>query len=113
MTGRQWTTTSPSNWSSRRSTPCVEGCCGPMLTVSSSRASVCCINLPRDGEVDRLRAEWLAAAQRMALPVIGQHDALQVRMPREAHAEQIEHFAFVPVGPRDVGGDAWGFAVGA
>src|SRR6266542_4472070 len=136
MTGRQWTTTSPSNWSSRRSTPWVEGCCGPMLTVSSSRSlcsrvsGVGCrrshvlfpetrdlrhdtVSLARHGEVDRLRAEWLAAAQRMALPVIGQHDALQVRMPREAHAEQIEHFAFVPVGPRDVGGDAWGFAVGA
>ena len=33
MTGLHRTTYSPSSSSSRRSTPCVEGCCGPMLMI--------------------------------------------------------------------------------
>src|SRR5579872_5901479 len=39
MTGVQSTTVSPSSCSTRRSTPCVLGCCGPMLTVIVSLRS--------------------------------------------------------------------------
>src|SRR5579872_1103080 len=39
MTGVQLTTVSPSRVSTSRSTPCVEGCCGPMFrTISSLRS---------------------------------------------------------------------------
>src|SRR5919199_3274933 len=122
MTGRQRTTTSPSSTSSSRSTPWVDGCCGPMLTVSSSRcssgltssveptswvlvpgvpgrtsASARTIDVSRDGEVDGLRPEGFGASQRVALPVIGQHDALQVGVALEANTEQVEQLALVPV----------------
>src|ERR671931_416164 len=110
MTGRHWTTTSPSSTSSSRSTPCVDGCCGPMLTVNSSRCSlrvsVAAIHVSGDGEVDRLGAERLGPAQRVALPVVGQHDAAQVRVTVEADPEQVEHLALVPVGAGDSGGQA-------
>ena len=36
ITGSAWVITSPSNSSTTRSTPCVEGCCGPMLRIISS-----------------------------------------------------------------------------
>src|SRR5215472_10026264 len=99
MTGRQWTTTSPSSTSSSRRTPCVEGCCGPMLTVSSSLGedSACAIDRPSDREVDGFAADRLAAAERVAAPVVGQHDAGQIGMPRELDAEEVEHFTLVPV----------------
>src|SRR3954451_14757507 len=40
MTGSALTMTSPSSSRIRRSTPCVDGCCGPMLRVISSVANV-------------------------------------------------------------------------
>src|SRR5438093_7452646 len=116
--------TSPSSTNSSRNTPCVDGCCGPMLTVSSSRfsrsanvppnwvprpdmsskgvpagvvRSVAAIRLARDGEVDGLRAERLGAAQRVAAPVVGQHDPPQVGVILKLDAKQVEQLAFVPV----------------
>src|SRR5579884_890435 len=136
MTGRQLTTSSPSTVSSRRSTPWVDGCCGPMLMCSSSRwasgggptwatptswvlvpgvpgrtsasvwVSVCAIDASRDGEIDRFGAERFGAPQRIPLPIVGQHDAAQVGMPIEADAEQVVDLAFVPVGAGDARGDA-------
>src|ERR1700730_16360172 len=97
MTGRQWTTVSPSSTSSSRSTPCVDGCCGPMSMVSSSRSSVRAINPSRDREVDRLTTQWLGSSQGVALPVVGQHDPLQIWMALELDAKQVEDFAFIPV----------------
>ena len=42
MAGRMWVTVSPSISRMRRSTPWVEGCCGPMLTtIVSSPRSAC------------------------------------------------------------------------
>src|ERR1051325_946283 len=43
MSGVALTTDSPSSTSSRRSTPCVEGCCGPIeivICVSSGRSTI-------------------------------------------------------------------------
>ena len=36
--------------------------------------------------------------QRMAFPVIGHHDALQVGMSGEAHAKQIEYLTLIKIG---------------
>src|SRR3977135_1297634 len=36
MTGMHSTTFSPDNRNTRRKTPCVEGCCGPMFRINSS-----------------------------------------------------------------------------
>src|SRR4051794_5188902 len=106
MTGRHLTTTSPSRVSSRRRTPWVDGCCGPILTVRSSRLSVASImrvHLASHGEIHRLAAERLGAPQRMTFPVVGQHDARKVRVPLEADAEEVIDLALVPVRPWNAG----------
>src|SRR5260370_31620065 len=103
--------TSPPNTSSNRSSPWVDGCCGPMLTVSSSRppssartsaegesTSVPAIGLPCHREINRLRAERLRAAQGVAAPVVGEHDAAQIGVALELNAEEVEELALVPVG---------------
>src|SRR5258708_1598445 len=106
MIGRQWTTISPSSTSSSRSTPWVDGCWGPMLMVRSSRSSVSAIHPSRDHEIDRLAAQGLGSSQRVANPIVGQHDPLQVGMALKVNAEQIEDFAFVPVRAWHERGDA-------
>src|ERR1700736_6462578 len=100
MMGRQWTTISPSSTSSSRSTPCVDGCCGPMLIVISSRSSaagtelvvrsVSAIHLSGYREIDGLAAERLGASERVALPVVGQHDPLQIRVALKLDTKQVE-----------------------
>src|SRR4051794_26055278 len=113
MIGRQLTTTSPSSLSSSRSTPCVDGCCGPMLTVSSSRrSSVVAIYPPCHGEVHGLAAERLGSPQRMPLPGVWQHDPPQVWVALEADAKQVEHLALVPVGARHARRQARRLAIG-
>src|SRR5919202_4868051 len=139
MTGLQVTTSSPSSTSSTRSTPCVDGCCGPMLTRSRSGRSLIVgatsatpiswvlvpgvpgrrsvsgrtIDLSRDGEIDGLAAKRFRAAQRVPHPLVGQHDALQVRVPVELDTEQVEDFALVPVRARNDRGKTWRAVVGA
>src|SRR5579864_3573360 len=105
MTGRQRTTTSPSSVSSNRSTPCVEGCCGPMLTVSRSR-SLTAIDPPRDGEVDGLAAERLSPPQREPFPAVRQHDPRQIGVTLEVDAKQIKELPLVPVGAWNLRRDA-------
>src|SRR5919199_5615454 len=116
MTGRQATTTSPSSTSSTRKTPCVDGCCGPILTRSRSGRSlavggtsvraISCVLMPgvpgrrsvsgrtidlsRDREIDGLAAKRFRAAQGMPHPLVGQHDALQLGVPIELDTEQVE-----------------------
>ena len=56
--------------------------------------------LPQRIELERIelgRARRIFLAQRMAVPRRRQQDAPQMRMPVERDAEQIPHFAFVPV----------------
>src|SRR5260370_4615947 len=114
--------TSPSSTSSRRSTPWVDGCWGPMLTVSSSRSSpvstragrsIVAIDLPCDREVDGLRAERFGAAQGVAVPLVGKHDAAQIGVALKVDSEQVEELALVPVGAGDNSGDAGCVAVRA
>src|SRR5438128_12006035 len=107
--------TSPSNTSSNLSTPWVEGCWGPMLTVSSSRLSptlVATICFPCHGEIGGLRAERFGAAQGMAAPVVGQHDAPQIGAALKLDTEHDEELALAPVGAGHERGDAGGKAVG-
>src|SRR3954471_20870186 len=49
------TTVSPESCSTRRSTPCVLGCCGPMLTVIVSLRSSGMLRFARIDDVERLR----------------------------------------------------------
>src|SRR3954452_20635346 len=87
-----------------------------MLTVSSSRRSLVsatAIRAPRDGEIDGLGANRDRAPQRVALPVLGQHDPRQVGMTLEGDAEEIENLTLVPVRAGHARGDAWRLAIGA
>ena len=163
MSGRHSRTTSPSSSSTRRSTPCVLGCCGPMFSsmVSSSscttsmaslpgstpsmrrprsNASDCSSRVGRPGppgggrtaisacprhvarplrggqrplevvrEGDRLAEAHVVLAQRVAHPVLGKEDAVQVVVAGELDAEEVEGLALVPVHAREDalgGGDA-------
>src|SRR5262245_32305131 len=103
MIGRASTTVSPSSSSATRSTPCVEGCCGPMFRVMVSVRTVLDLLggelLQRGGgngarrrvvgERHFLVAERRVLAQRPAHPVLGQQDARESGMPGELDAVEI------------------------
>src|SRR5580658_3294088 len=119
------TTRSPSSFSFTRSTPCVDGCCGPILRMISSAPSTVALtpspNFDRSSVrvslIVRISGALLAALnpqgfphpvrillqnvvllpQRIALPLVRQQDALQIRMPLEDDPEHVVAFALEPV----------------
>src|SRR5215472_13883906 len=117
-------TRSPSSLSLTRSTPCVEGCCGPMFRMSSSPpSSVRCFSplsvmvVPAMLVIGRsslpafnaqvffhphsiLLDDVVVFAQRIALPAVRQKNSPQIRMPRKNNPEHVEDFALQPVGSR-------------
>src|SRR5688572_13867419 len=112
MTHSVPSTFSPSSFRITRSTPCVEGCCGPILmTISlASRkvawgvASVVAMILLAALDVQVLThpahillQDAVVLAQREALPLLGQENPRKVRVIVEADAEHVEDFAFHPV----------------
>src|SRR6185295_17310382 len=125
------TTFSPSRRSTTRSTPCVLGCCGPMLITSSlvsniaprtvpgvSRALPVLLNvglfarLAQLEPVDRVFHQQLAGAferivlpLRKALPVVGHQDAPPIGVAREVHPEHVVDLALEPVRGRPEAGD--------
>src|SRR5678815_3387741 len=114
MIGFAFSTVSPSSSSTTRSTPCVDGCCGPMLRVMVSVRTVShllrleLLQLGRGlravrrvvRERDLFVAERGILAQRPAHPVLGQQDAGQVGVPGELDAVEVVGLALVPVGGR-------------
>src|ERR1700730_16913997 len=101
-------TFSPSSLRITRSTPCVEGCCGPMLRTNSVESRKVWSGIP--ALLTALYAQvflnpsivllknTVVLAQRVALPFFGQQNPRHVRMARELDAEHVEHFALQPVG---------------
>src|SRR5262249_61219755 len=101
MMGLHATTFSPSSSSATRSTPCVEGCCGPMLSVMVSLRTVADLlggellqgrgRLHAPGRVVRERhllvAERRVLAQRPPHPVLRQQDARRIRVAGEGDPE--------------------------
>src|SRR5436309_15975824 len=90
-------TVSPSRTSLRRSTPWVLGCCGPMLmSIISVR------NIP--GLSAKLQVVPIVPlggvflSQRMSLPLVGEQNAPQVRVPFEGNPQKIEGLPLMPVG---------------
>src|SRR5262245_43104143 len=112
MIGLAFTTVSPSSSSTTRSTPCVEGCCGPMLRVMVSVRTVANLFRLEPRELGRglhpprgvvrerhfLVAEGRVLAQRPADPVLGQQDAGEARVARELDAVEVVGLALVPIG---------------
>src|SRR5690606_1478291 len=119
--------TSPSISSTRRSTPCAAGCCGPKLTVKLSisgiarilepglvavvvandlrheRAGLDAHRLVYDAPLFRVVAHLDVAdhreilAERMSDEAVIGQDAAKVGMTAEQDAEQVERLAFVPI----------------
>src|SRR5665648_1189880 len=124
MTGMTSLTSSPSSVTTRRSTPCVLGCCGPMLTTTSLKARPSTSEpSPRavDSSIRRSAsltassgsgvANWLGIrvvlrrvdvvfAQRVADEVVLEQDAAQVGMTEVPDPEHVPRLALVPVGAR-------------
>src|SRR5215510_11972879 len=120
MSGMASFITSPSARTTKRSTPWVEGCCGPMLRVMSSVArppftwrwtstsnpdrlmlpSLSRLQqaLPRRGDTVVLLGLDEVLAQRMARPVLRHEEAAQVRVAIEGDAEEVVRPALLPVG---------------
>src|SRR5262245_61684583 len=115
-------TFSPSSFKITRSTPCVEGCCGPMLRTNSveSRNVVSGMYLLTALDVQILpypaivllnQAVFLA--QREAFPLLGEENSAHVGVALELDAEHVEDLAFQPVrGGVDGGGGGRLEAVG-
>src|SRR2546423_1438547 len=100
-------TFSPSSLRMTRSTPWVEGCCGPMLRTNSveSRKVESGIRalLPAfDSQVLLhpalvLLNNSVILAQRISLPLLGQQDAPHIGVSGELDPEHVEHLALQPV----------------
>src|SRR5688500_8361313 len=103
MTTSESTTFSPSSRRTTRSTPCVLGCCGPMLITSSSVSNIgpcsgvglfnvrLVTRLAQLQPVERVLEQQFAGPfervvlpLRVPLPLLGHQDPAQIRMPREA-----------------------------
>src|SRR5689334_14484914 len=109
-------TRSPSSLSFTRSTPCVDGCCGPIFRTSSSApSSVCCFSpasvmvslatlLPAFNPQVFLHPRCIllddvvVLAQWITLPLVRQQDARQIGVPGKNNPEHVEHLALQPVG---------------
>src|ERR1044072_9044904 len=107
MTQSVPSTFSPSSFRITRSTPWVDGCCGPILSTSSVESRKVDSGIPRsltafDVQVLLnpsyiLRQNRIILAQRVSYPLFGQKDAAHIRMPGEFDSEHVEHFALEPV----------------
>src|SRR5215472_1488093 len=123
-------TRSPSSLSFTRSTPCVDGCCGPMFRTSSSAPKSVCGFSPAPVMVllampvtawsslpafnaqvllypaDILLDDVVVLAERIALPLVGQKDARQIGMSSKNDPKHVKRFALQPIGGRPNSGNA-------
>src|SRR5271155_5253353 len=49
---------------------------------------------------------WIILAQRVSFPLVRHHDAAQIRVRREAHAEEVEDLALIKIRRRPYRSDA-------
>src|SRR5271157_2250397 len=123
MSASAWRMISPSSSRMMRSTPWVDGCCGPMFrtmrrdvagAASCSDSPVAAVLIPRSlmlasgwTFVSRLllvlirvlvAVDRKISAQRVSFPFFWQQDPLQIGMPLKPDSEQVVHFPLVPVG---------------
>src|SRR5271169_703729 len=100
-------TFSPSSFKITRSTPCVDGCCGPMLRTNSVESRKVWSGIPASLAAFNTQVflhpflvllnNPVVLAQRMPLPFLRQQNALHVRVTRELDPEHVEDFALQPV----------------
>src|SRR5258708_23805764 len=123
MTTSASTTFSPSSRSTTRSTPCVLGCCGPMLITSSLVSNIAPRTVPGTSSafpvllnvrlvarlaelepVERVFHQQFAGTferiilpLREALPVVRHQNAPAIGVAGEVHPEHVVHLALQPV----------------
>src|ERR1035438_10015831 len=100
-------TFSPSSLRMTRKTPCVEGCCGPILSTNSVVSKNVWSGIQTslaafDTQIFLhpalvLLNDPVVLAQRKALPFFGQQNSPHVRMAGKLDAKHVEHFALQPV----------------
>src|SRR4029450_8096076 len=90
-------TISPSSISLRRNTPCVLGCCGPMLMSIISVRNISILSAELH-VIPVVPPGGIFLPQRVPLPFIGEQDAAPVRTTLEGNAQEIQGLSFVPVG---------------
>src|SRR3989339_1611777 len=102
ISGTALTMISPSSSRRSRSTPCVAGCWGPILTVMKRVSAIGLIsfffgepNTKRPVEVIPLPGEFLS--QGMADKIIRKQDAPQIGMIAEGDPEHVVHLPFHPI----------------
>src|SRR5271157_469475 len=97
---------SPSSLRITRSTPCVDGCCGPMLRTSSVESKKVVSGMASLAAFDSqvflhpsvvLLEDSVILAQRISLPLFRQQDAPHVRVARKGDPEHIEDLPLQPV----------------
>src|SRR5215475_11134627 len=111
-------TFSPSSFRITRSTPCVDGCCGPILRTSSVESRNVASGMdgllaafdiqifPHPAIV--LLNQAVLLTQRESLPLLGQQDTPHVGVPGELDTEHVEDLAFEPIGCGVHGGGGCG-----
>src|SRR5437867_11323515 len=100
-------TFSPSSLRMTRNTPCVEGCCGPMLRTNSVESKkvesgIRALLAAFDSQVFLhpalvLLNNSVILAQRISLPLFRQKDTLHIGVSRELDPEHVEHLALQPL----------------
>src|SRR3990172_4523566 len=97
---------SPSSVTRKRKTPCVDGCCGPMLTTSGSVLTATELSSPQVrvliGETPETRPESAGQshkvlAQRMSREAFPKHDPLEIRVTSEVDAHEVVRLALLQV----------------
>src|ERR1700692_704498 len=102
---------SPSSSRRIRNTPCVDGCCGPMLRtmVCSRPVAVCTVVMAQVGSSPNYKSaralHGIILAERVAFPIFREQQAAQVGVPFKPNAEEVEDLAFVPIRRRPNGND--------
>src|ERR1051326_7209121 len=101
-------TFSPSSFRITRSTPCVEGCCGPMLRTNSVESRKVWSGIPASLAAFDIQVflhpsvvllkNSVVLAQRIALPLLRQQNPFHIGMSRKLDAEHVEDFALQPIG---------------
>src|SRR5208283_4802586 len=101
MSGTALTTFSPSSSRSTRSTPWVEGCCGPMLRtivlVLPSAVSTVVMGSQSAKRNLAFALRGKVTAERSAFKVLGKENASQVRVAVELDAKEVKDLAFEPI----------------
>src|SRR6202795_981501 len=94
---------SPSSSRSTRNTPCVDGCCGPMLRTMacSGPVAVCTVVMAQvrtsPNQKSTRALHGIILAEQIAFPIVREQHAPQIGVPFKPYAQEVENLAFMPI----------------